>query len=65
MSQKEIGSLTLTTSPNRQMIVAVGEDIKLLITKEKKRIKIVIQAPKDISVKRLTSLEKELAKIIP
>lgn len=66
MSQKEKGNLTLTTSPNRQMIVSIGDDIKLLITRDSnsKRIKLVVEAPKDIRVSRLTSLERELNKAL-
>lgn len=57
---KEKGTLTLTTSQQRPMIVALGDDIKILITKENSRIKIVIEAPHEISIKRLTDLERAL-----
>jgi sRNA-binding carbon storage regulator CsrA len=60
---KEKGTLTLTCNQSRQMIVSIGDDIKLLVTKENAKIKIVIEAPLDVRVKKLTDLEKALAEI--
>lgn len=62
MSDKK-GNLVFSTSNSKPMIVSLGDDTKLLITKEGKRIKLVIEAPKSVNIKRHCDLERELAKV--
>lgn len=58
--KEEKGLLTLSCSLKKSIVVQIGEGIKIFARKERGRVHLTIEAPKDVKLTRLKEIEQHI-----